>query len=673
MTQEKKVPLAEPILSADESGTGPGSPQGPTELRLPQAPPPLTPCPKDLDEGCYKITFKPASVIVFGPTYQGTLRVENKSGGGKTISADLYKFSLVIVAESPIVLPPIVVAPIGVTSTMDQTDASLIPIYPRNKYYSYLRGTGYSRPPFTVTTCKITVTAEEFVYNQPPAGNFNGTFNAAPTRTVKIVVSPTAVATVFTGNLFEGTVDKGTIKLEWVSKSFRRAVVEIDTLTGAVAPKPINPGTASEQSFTKGFATAGWKMDAIYNDTNVAVPAGITATNCWSDANLHALMLAVRSAGTNLDNEWRFHLMVVPGQMNCSRGKMYDIIGAHREAVVSYSDDGYPTTDSLNFGTAANKKQRDVPLAYLRSASHELGHACNMQHQEFEGGADNSLMTTTPSVANVLGSAITGAPGVFPTNINIGFNAHCRHHLIHFPDPVVRPGGMSWMAGHPSLGGVFAPEADGGRLILSNDQVRLNIKTQNERIKLGEPLLMAWEVENLSNEDIHMPSDISRDASYAQVSITDPIGNTLAMPNFVLECEHTSIKKLSQRKPAAATNLFWSSQGFAFTTPGRHTIHLMIRWTHMGIPYGLQASKYVWIDYPVTDKDNEVAFEALDEEVGMFVALGGNAYHLKGAVERIEKIMEIEPGHRAAKAFSKFYNNTAAKDFKPFKLERENK
>ena len=122
-------------------------------------------------------------------------------------------------------------------------------------------------------------------------------------------------------------------------------------------------------------------------------------------------MTSVRKATTNLDAEWRTHLVVVPAAMGCSRGVMYDQIDVPREGSASFSDDGYPASHSSNFGDAEDEMQRDVPRAFLRSASHEVTHAFNQIHQESETTADNSIMTTTPSVADVLGGPTTGAPG----------------------------------------------------------------------------------------------------------------------------------------------------------------------------------------------------------------------------------------------------------------------
>ena len=95
----------------------------------------------------------------------------------------------------------------------------------------------------------------------------------------------------------------------WVSPYFRRATLEIDSLTGAVSPQ-----TVGTENFKSVFATAGWSLSVIYDQTNVPVPAGVTAADCWSAANLHALMLSVRKPTTDLDKEWRMHLVVEIGR-----------------------------------------------------------------------------------------------------------------------------------------------------------------------------------------------------------------------------------------------------------------------------------------------------------------------------------------------------------------------
>ena len=83
-----------------------------------------------------------------------------------------------------------------------------------------------------------------------------------------------------------------------------------------------------------------------------------------------------------------------------------------------------------------NEKQRNVPRAFLRSATHELTHTFNQIHQEQETAADNSIMTTTPSVADVLGGPTTGAARRVPRSDQPGV----QHDGSPPPQPHARSG-----------------------------------------------------------------------------------------------------------------------------------------------------------------------------------------------------------------------------------------
>ena len=184
------VPLAEPVATGFESGTeftpnpeGPIGPEGPFPFPQPQFPPlpgpwPWPPrfCFINLQTGCYRITFTPGPKFPFPfPVrfwYEGTMRVDTV-GSTTTMSGDLYLYRWIpIVVEGPVFQP-----------LYD------IPIYPRNRYSSYLKVINIQKSPiFTTGPCQLTLTAEEYFYTQPPAGSFNGTFPPAPgSRTVTIV------------------------------------------------------------------------------------------------------------------------------------------------------------------------------------------------------------------------------------------------------------------------------------------------------------------------------------------------------------------------------------------------------------------------------------------------------------------------------------------------------
>lgn len=665
------IPEAESIeaesIEAVDLGTLMPSPEGPAPAnpglgRLPERPerPELQPlpvprCTVNLKAGCYRITFQPSpSALV---TYRGTMRVE-ASGSNKTISGDLYRFRNIV--------PPSAftmsadgdtddsgtdgdvhrLSAISTAQLAELAGAGLlsprplgIPIYARRLYYSYLKVTGISQTPaFAPTPCQLTLTAQEHVYTQPPAGSFNGSFPADPgTRTVRIVLeekSPAPAGFVgpyFEGRLYQAGVDKGVVTMGWVSNSFRRATLEIDTLTGAVAPLPVGA-----EDFRSVFATAGWNLSVVSDQVNIPVPAGVNANDCWSSGNLHNLMAGVRNPSTDLDKEWRLHLIVVPGRLGCGRGVMYDQIVVPREGVASFCNDGYPSTDTSNYGAAANQQQRNIPRAFLRSACHEVGHGFNQIHQEGEGGADNSIMTTTPSVANVLGGPASGAPGVFPTNINLAFNTHVRRHLIHWPDPVVRPGGHTFNSGH---GGAAIPSADLQRFGADELDLRLNLSGS---VELGEPLQLQWTLTNTSAAPIAVPSDLGLGAQHATLSVTGPDGRSRPMPSFVICTDGVSIEPLAPDAALSAeTRLFWSTNGFAFATPGKHRVELRVAWVQAGVAFGVEASADVWVGYPQSTTDNDAAALLLDDQVGMYVALGGDAPHLGAAVSRILDVVAL--------------------------------
>jgi hypothetical protein len=126
------VPLAAPIEVEWPSGSPPSTTPWPGP---PPFPPPWPSLPQlrdrcDLRHGCYQISFRPLSQFPPGPDhvklmpfYLGTMRVD-RAGGLLTISGDLYRFSPYLILEA---LGTIPIAQL------------LIPIYKRDRYYSYLK------------------------------------------------------------------------------------------------------------------------------------------------------------------------------------------------------------------------------------------------------------------------------------------------------------------------------------------------------------------------------------------------------------------------------------------------------------------------------------------------------------------------------------------------------
>lgn len=633
------VPLASPV-SLGESG----------EAEEPDAPPILPPgikiCPKVLGQGCYAITYRPTGSLV---VFEGTLRVDRSAPDGGPdniiVSGDLYRRRIVLPPIPP--LPPVppvppVVQDASVAAAASSPDAeplvltqTTIPIFPRARYHSYLKIVKVTAPPFVPIPrpCPVTLVLEQYDYTQPPAGSFKGSFPATPSRiaTLSLTAGPLSPfgGPSFTGRWSEAGVDKGAVSLRWVSQFFRRATVEVDTLKGAVAPLPVG-----SEFFDTIYAKHGWQLKVISDQVDVPVPAGVTPTNCWASGDLHNLMTANHDPATDLDTDWRIHLMVVPAKLGCGRGVMYDQIGVPREGCASFSDDGYPTGDSSNFGTAANKRQREVPRAFLRSATHEITHTFNQIHQEQETTADNSIMTTTPSVADVLGGPTTGQPGVFPDQINLAVNTTVRHHLNHMPDPVIRPGG--WPFG--SWFGTSVPQAT-DRYDFAPSEVELVVSGPSGSVVLGEPLALSWTMTNRTDGPLLMPNDVSLEGQFASITITDADGSTRDFRPFVIICDAVRLAELESGGSVSTSHrVFWSSDGFAFPRPGHYRVDVAVTWSARGVPVRVAGATDLHVDYPTTASDNDAAGLMLNTEVGKWVALGGNAYHLTEATRRLTQL-----------------------------------
>ena len=518
-----------------------------------------------------------------------------------------------------------------------------IPIFPRSEYSSYLKVTRVSVPVLVPVTTSggVTLVAEQYDYTQPPAGTFRGTFPAVASRTVTMSLRPVPGSFSFVGPRFvgewleNGTV-RGTVGLTWVSRSFRRAIVEIDTLVGSVAPDRVPDGAAGTEYFETVYAKHGWDLKVVRGEVDVPVPPPpplIDPTACWKPADLHALMTLHRSPTADLDKEWRVHLMVVPARLGCGRGIMYDQIAVPREGCASFSDDGYPHDESASFGTATDLRQRDVPRAFLRSATHEITHTFNQIHQEQETTADNSIMSTTPSVADVLSGPETGEPGVFPDQINLAVNTTVRHHLNHMPDPVIRPGGWPFGAWF----GSSVPQA-GDRFAFAPSELELQVDGAPS-VAFGQPLDLSWTLTNRSGAALVAPDDVSLEGLFGSVIVADALGRQRAFRPFVIRCEEVALAELAPGDSVSGSaRIFWSSEGFAFPRAGQYRVTVSVTWSARGVPVGAGADHELFVDFPTTVADNRAAALVLNAEVGKWVALGGEAYHLPEATRRLQDL-----------------------------------
>jgi hypothetical protein len=636
---------------------GPEIPGLQFEPRLPVKPPielaPLFPrlCRVNLKEGCYKLSFTPKGATIFAARYRGTLRVD-REGGTLRFSGDLYVRRLFddLVATRAFKTATFGRMLGGDAEDTDDTASDAggtIPIYSRKSYHSYLKGT--SARFFSLASkgckCSFTLNFDEFVYNHPATG-FNGSFNAAPTRSIRYVLRSTGAADSYSGEAYEGTTLIGTVAITRVSSFLRRAALNLHTLQGFEAP----PASVGASTFASIFADIGWDVTFVDGGT-VPLPAALAAIDplqCWSMANLHTLMGSVPGYNpAELDSVWRVQLVSVPARLGCSRGVMFDSsLGADpnsvpREGTATFSRDGYPLSETVHYDTAADEQQRNVPRAFLRSATHEVGHAFNQIHQNFELGSDNSIMTPTPSVATVLGAA-----GTFPDDINLGFNVTVARHLRHLPDPAVRPGAMDFFGS-----AISAPEVSD---VAWPESLQLVVTTSSDQVHLGEPVEVRFELRNIGEVAIPVPESLDLASLTVRINVTDPGGKiTFMRPAVVSSCPNLALRELAPGKAVSGSaSVYWGRDGFAFETPGRNVLEVIVLWDVGGVPVAASGTRDLFVNFPTTKADNDVAALLLDPEVGKAIATG-RAWLFTGATKRIKQAATISRTHPANKAMAK--------------------
>jgi hypothetical protein len=621
----------------------------PTKVPLPF---PWKMCSTTLRQGCYTISFVPNGASLFSTRYRGTLRVESFPGGVR-MSGDLYTYRLLndLILEQPVqIFERPVFDRADLASDVATDGGGTIPIYRRRSYHSYLEGTDaklFKLVPKGTDCCKFTLYFDEFVYNHPATG-FSGSFANAPTRSVRWVMEKTSTPHLYTGGAYVGNTYIGSVSIRWVTPHYRRAHLRVHRLDGADTPDPV--GTTHFRSI---FGDVGWDL-SVSDGGTISLPAslaGIDINACWSRANLHTLMASVAGYDpAELDSVWRVHMVAVPATMNCGRGVMFDSSsGADpnsvpREGTATFSHDGYPTTDApdgmggSHFDGATDEQQRNVPRAFLRSAAHEVGHAFNQIHQSFEGGNDNSIMTTTPSVATVLGTA-----GTFPDDINLAFNDTVKQHLRHLPDPAVRPGAMDFFGF-----AVNAPEAADVAWLETAD---VTIDLTSDRIHLGQPIRATFTLVNTGEAAIPVPATLDLESLTVRLSVTAPNGEiTFLRPSEIHACPRVGIKRLEPgEKVSGSATLFWGREGFAFESPGRHVVEAIVLWELAAVPVGASGTREVFVRYPISGDDNEVAALLLHPDVGRAVG-AGTLVGFEGAKERIERAVKTAKSHPAVKA-----------------------
>lgn len=551
-----------------------------------------------LSHGCYLLRYTPttSSPISFSH-YDGTLRVERR-GVNTIASGDLYRHLWFSWPGSP--------------PSPEPSPSAGIPIFPIKRYRYYLRVTKILEA-FTLSN-NFTLGFERYLFNHATKRWTNeGTFTAQMTWASPPAGYPSG-ADYLTGSVKDtsGTV-VGLLTMGWISRYLRRAVVEIDRVNASESPGNNGAGLGWRAAFEQ----VDWDLTVVESESNLAEPSG----ESWSDAEMHAAMLAHR-AKSNLDEEWRYHMLCVRRLDSTSRGIMYDTQGSDsnnvpREGVGIASHWMIPNTST--WGLVKGMRFGAATAPYFRTALHECGHALGLYHNT----SDNGLMNTT----NVIASTGTTA-NPFPNNILWSFAADDAKRLRHLPDMWVRPGGTAFGSAYAT-----APLSPDDR----EDAVGLSLRVGLvlDSVPIGAPARVELTLENQSDYPLMVPSSLSLKRGAVRGRVVDPAG-TVRTFRSILQCiEDHELRTLGpHERMSGSMTLLRGAEGSLFPTSGAYRISVDVEWEVDGVSVGVTGEASLMVTGAVDQEHAAIALEVISTPDALLaLALGGD--HLTGGIEAI--------------------------------------
>ena len=102
---------------------------------------------------------------------------------------------------------------------------------------------------------------------------------------------------------------------------------------------------------------------------------------------------------------------------------------------------------------------------------------------------------------------------------------------------------------------------------------------------------------------------------------------------------------------SSESRIFWARRGFAFEQPGRHEVNVVLVWEDDGAYFAVESSAEVWVNYPISERDNEIASLMMNDEVGRFV-LTSNTKRFAGGARRINEVIKKHKAHAVSKTLT---------------------
>lgn len=556
-----------------------------------------------LKHGCYFLQWKPKDSYWY--RFNGTMRIE-RHNQGVTASGDLYYHQAFRFTSWP---------SFRVIPNPDPSPSAGIPIFRRSSYRYYLRVTQILEW-FTVSNSFTMKFDRRSFDSSNNTWSSDGVFTAKMTFKTPPAVYPSG-AVYLEGTVTDSSgVDAGTISMGWVSNYLRKATLEVDRVSQS--EYPVNNGGSIDWKDV--YDAVGWDVNVYESDTNLTEPSG----QSWSDAEMHQAMLTRRDS-SNLDTEWRYHLICVRRLDSTSRGIMYDAYGSDSNNIPREGagiSSHWIIPNESQWGTVKGQRFGAADAPYFRTAVHEIGHAMGLYHNT----ADNGFMNTTGVIAS--------SSGTFPGNIQWSFNAADSKRLRHMPDPWVRPGMIPFGQSYGS-----APISPNDMMDVG-EALMLNLETLLDATPIGAPVRIRVALTNISDTPLDAPASLSLKSEYVSGRVIDPSGTSRSFRS-VMRCieehEHQVLKPNTSM--TSDITLLRGAEGALFPSPGLHQIEVNVAWDMNGMPVRVSSKVSVMVTPPVNNSHAKAAISTLmAPDLLLTLVFGGD--HLDEGVEALNAALE---------------------------------
>jgi len=553
-----------PIAAAAQPILGPGFPELPDPRAIPSA---VSVTPDlagqfNLREGCYEFEFRPGDIFhPEWPAGAGTIRLERIPPFQFIASGDFYRLDPTLLGLETALAGP-------------QADRRELRSFRRRDYHAYLRVLDTSILP---SAEGITGLEVRCLWHRSTSIEFN---TWAPPEEMRLRLVPGAIAGrdlegFFTQAVFEliegsGQV-VGTKTLQWVSDSFRDAVIEIDS--EADLPPPL--GDDQGATWESVFGQAGWRIRIETGKLQVPTPA----IGGFTSAELHDALLRSRNAN-DLDLDWRYHISVVRHIVgeNAPLGLAYDhdatdLNDVPREGVAVNAEAELPRNGL--YGKYAGKLVRDFPELYFIIAAHEIGHAMGLNHNHVGSG----IMETFDSLAENGPDRQLTRGKLLPE-----FDVSDLLRLRHLPDIYVRPGGTPW-----DLEGLVEDREEalsrGAGLFMPRPRSEgagpfsLEVTPVAGVIPLGAPLRLNLSLYNNSTAPRRLPRRFGLGTRHLRGYVQDSSGAENEFRSVVRTiATEGSISSPPGKAVEDSLTLIRGNRGALFGKPGRYTVWMEVEW-----------------------------------------------------------------------------------------------